>query len=256
MPPSDPPIRLIYLCDESHIGHPYTAAGGLAIRADKAERIVTDIHAINEAFGVRSEVKWSRAKRRRNCFHKAYIQLLASLVREKIAHFHVRFIPFDEYDHRSSGDRLETDTISKSYYQLLLHRAARYYGSRCRIHARMDDGECTSHLPRMIGALNRDAMTKFNLESAPFATIEPRNSCNEPLLQLLDVSLGALTSLRNGYPGTDHLSQHKSELALLAATQFNVTDVSVSTPISQKVFSVWNVVPLRSRASPHRGPRG
>ena len=60
--------------------------------------------------------------------HEGYIRLLFELITENRLHFHIRFSRMDEYDHRRSGPRRKLDTVSKAFYQLLLHRPVAFYG--------------------------------------------------------------------------------------------------------------------------------
>jgi hypothetical protein len=77
--------------------------------------------------GYRDEVKWQTTRTWDLAHRKAYVDLLAELVRDRLAHFHIRFAQFSAYSHE--GTRKRFDTTSKMFYQLLLHRAVRHYGS-------------------------------------------------------------------------------------------------------------------------------
>src|SRR5262249_40915643 len=150
-----------------------------------------ELLALNEKNHVRSEVKWENAKKRRHIVHEAYIEYLFSLTDSNRAHLHLRFAPFDQYDHKLSGRNDRLDTVGKMHYQLILHRPMRYYGDDCDIHIYPDNGVCTEKLPSMKDALN------LNHPKMPIKHIECRDSKNEPILQLLDVTLGALASYKN-----------------------------------------------------------
>lgn len=219
------------------------AVGGLAIRASRAAKIEADIFAINKAYGVSSEVKWQTAKKRRDNVHLAYIDLLFKLVRDNQAHFHVRICPFSEYDHKISGDRKETDTISKSFYQLLLHRAGRFYANSCSILVRPDNGDCTSYLKEMITALNGDIRKKFSVDRDPIRDLSPVDSKREPLLQLLDVSLGAIASFANGHHQTDGASETRKMLCQHAFAYTSLKTAMHSTAMEDRKFNYWMVRP-------------
>lgn len=121
------PDDILYFCDESsHINDGYMAVGGLAVARRAISEISRELKALNDANGVCSEVKWTNAKRRRVNVHKCYVDYLFDLIDKKRVHLHVRFAPFGEYEHSRSGARGRVDTVSKMYYQLLLHRPIRY----------------------------------------------------------------------------------------------------------------------------------
>lgn len=226
---------------------------GLAVQPSRAVGIAKDIAAINKAMNVTNEIKWESAQRRRSDVHRAYVDLLAKLIEHRQVHLHMRFCPINRYDHRASGPRRHADTVSKAFYQLLLHRAARYYARRCAIHVRPDNGSCTSYLPNMLAGLNTDASLKFSAPENAFRTIQPCDSLSEPLLQLLDVTLGALTCSRNGNHMNGNVGPYKAELASYATQALGLSDLAKSDDINRRFLNVWNVTPKWEKgAAPKR----
>ncbi len=221
------------------------SVGGLAVTPSRASQIVSELADIKRSCGLaeNAEVKWSRCKKRRKNAHVRFVHYLFDAIGNGHLHFHVRFSPFKNYDHSVSGKRKETDTISKAFYQLILHRPGRYYGNNRRLLVRPDDGECTAYLPSIIDGLNSDICETFGHAVRPIADIAPRNSKKEPMLQLLDVTLGALTAVRNGNHENGTLSDHKVEVVKAALDLGRIRDIEKSDPIERRDFNVWNVVP-------------
>lgn len=219
------------------------AIGGLAIRPKRAVEVSRDILRINQEYGVTSEVMWKTAKRRRDNIYKAYIDLLHSLIEQNMAHLHIRIQPFSEYDHKRSGDNRETDTVSMAFYQILLHRAGRYYGKHCKILVRPDGGNCTSYLPKMMAGLNSEISKHYECEHATIGEITPLHSKAEPLLQLLDITLGAISFCRNGKHDDPEIGQFKKDLAHYAMNKFSVNTSWKSHPIEERNFNIWSVKP-------------
>ena len=112
------------------------------------------------------------------------------------AHFHIRFAPFDKYDHDDYKGR-RFDTTSRMFYELLLHRAVKHYGKWDRLFIRPDNGDCTSILPHLKAGLNADGVRRYRTNPQCVDSITCLNSEDEPILQLVDVVLGAFTALRN-----------------------------------------------------------
>jgi hypothetical protein len=216
---------------------------GLAMRPARAKEVIADIHTINKDYGVTSEVKWNTAKARRKDVYKAYIDLLFALISTNSAHLHIRFVPMHMYAHNISGSRNYVDTISKQFYQLFLHRAARYYGEHCKIMIRPDKGDCTSYLPKIMDGLNHESQAKFRLLFEPFTNIEPRESQDEPILQLLDVTIGAMCAARNGTPLNGALGSYKCGLVEYALLNLSPRHIGESTPIKERQISLWSVKP-------------
>jgi hypothetical protein len=178
-----------------------------------------------------------KCKKRRHNVHRTYIEYLFALIESNRAHLHVRFAPFGRYDHKLSGRNARLDTVGKMHYQLILHRALRYYGDDCDLHIYPDNGVCTEKLPDMKDFLN------LNHPKRPIKHIECRNSENEPILQLLDVTLGALASYKNKRHEEPNASPVKTDLSALALKRTGLSSLDRSTGIAARRFNLWNVTP-------------
>ncbi|MEY9198429.1 hypothetical protein ABIA16_003545 [Sinorhizobium fredii] len=201
---------------------------------------------IKERHGKTGEVKWKNAKSRRGRVHREYIDLLFEMVEMGRIHLHIRFSRMSEYDHKLSGPRRKVDTVSKAFYQLLLHRPLKFYREKADIYIYPDDGECTIDLPNNIGALHREEwrMTGENgYNGNAVRCITPRSSEREPMLQLLDVTLGALAAYRNGRHLDPEISQTKRELAIYAFEKTGWPDIEGSCNKRKRKLSRWNVIP-------------
>lgn len=233
---------LLYFCDEtSQVDDEYMAVGGLAVPRSNLQLVLSEIARHRARCGYASEVKWSTAKRRRQSIHYAFADLLADLVARKKVALHVKFAPFKEYAHTDSGPRGRVDTVSKMYYHLLLYRPAAMWGKERAIFVYPDDGDCTSYLPSMREALCAAAYRQHSCLPNCIREIAPRDSKREPILQLLDVTLGALTAARNDR----ELGDFKSQLRDHVLSLWGNPDLSVDSKRSAKTFSIWNTVPGR-----------
>jgi hypothetical protein len=114
---------------------------------------------------------------------------------------------------------------------------------------RPDDGECTSELQRFVPHLQVDGQIRYKTEPDCIDSLICLNSEHEPLLQLLDVTLGALTAYRNGRHVRFETSVAKSELSMHTYKAFGVKDLTKNHDAG-RWFSIWNVVPRK------RVPRG
>lgn len=229
--------KVFYFCDETSFHDPQMAVGGIAVTSDEINKVRDEIHALNEKNKVISEVKWETAKKRRQNVHQAYIEYLFDLTETNRAHLHVRFAPFDQYDHKKSGRNARLDTVGKMHYQLILHRPLKYYGDDWDLHIYPDNGVCTEKLPSMKDSLN------LNHEKRPIKHIECRDSAKEPILQLLDVTLGALASYKNKRHERDGANEVKTELAALVLKKTGLPSLDRSTGMSARRFNLWNVTP-------------
>jgi uncharacterized protein DUF3800 len=241
-PPAEPKKEIFYFCDESSfIGEEYMAVAGLALAKSNLTSVTDTIKALHKDNN-REEVKWTTTKSWNIEIRKSYIDCLVDLISKLQTHFHIRFAPFGQYEH--TGHRRVYDTVSKMYYQLLLHRALRHYGSDYRLLIRPDDGECTSQLEQFVPALHAEASKKYGSENDCIASLVCVNSKREPLLQLLDVTLGALCAYRNRRHERPETRQAKRDLANYAHKAFGNRDLTRNHD-SGRWLSIWNVVPKR-----------
>lgn len=232
-----PRDQLCYFCDESsQSGDTYMAVAGIAVARKAIPYIIERMTPIREKYEKAGEVKWKNAKYCGGMVHEGYIRLLFELIDEGRLHFHIRFSRMDEYDHKLSGPRKKLDTVSKSFYQLLLHRPVNYYGKEVDLHVYPDDGSCTRLLPEQIGALHYESGLNC------IKTIQPRSSEKEPMLQLLDCTLGALAAYRNGRHLLPEISDTKKRLSELAFVLTGWPDITGSC-YNKKRLSRWNVTP-------------
>ena len=242
-----------YFCDESsYVSDEFMAVAGLAIPDYAMDEITADLVTIKAVKGGPSETKWSTVKNRRDSAHEAFVDYFESAVRAGRIHFHIRFAPFDQYDHSVSGPKKRVDTTSKMHFQLLLHRALRFYGQHYKLRIRPDNGDCTAALVDQIGSLHTWGHENYGCAQDCVDSIEPRDSKKEVMLQLLDVPLGAFTALRN----ERELTGPKRVLADYVRGKFPHLRLDRNTPIAVKRLSVWNVKPSGPQGARGRGPWG
>ncbi|NJO34449.1 MAG: DUF3800 domain-containing protein [Rhodospirillales bacterium] len=247
-----PPLR--FYCDESsHRGHKYAAVSGILIRPDRAEIVNTEIAKLKETRGKKptSEIKWEKANPHDLPLYEDVVKYFRLLLDANYIHFHVVICDMHAYDHRILNDGDKAKCVSKTYYQLLLHRCCRRYGGKAFIHVRPDAGDCTRELPRFKEALNTDACRRFELTARPVLSIDLIASTGVNLMQMNDIVLGAIASHRNERHKKRDASQHKTHLAEAVRVCLNVPNFTINTPWN-KNFTVWNWKPQKLAAL---GPR-
>lgn len=238
--------RVLYFCDEtSHVDDEFMAVGGIAVNSSSIHFVEARIEAIRTKMRITSEIKWSNVKPRRDNGHFAYADLLKQLVDAGRVHFHIRFQRMEDWDHRRSGPRRKTDTVSRAFYQLALHRPVNFYGKSADIHIRPDAGDCTEKLHEFIGPLNTEAKRLSGCGVKCVKSIETRDSKTTHCLQLLDVTLGALAAVRNGRHLSSHISKTKHSLAEHVHTLWDRRDLSANSRMDARRFVVWNAIPAK-----------
>jgi len=238
--------RLIYLCDETSFleKEDKMAVAGLAVPRTNLPEVLARMAALPPT---NSEAKWKTVNNRNLENRKQLVECLADVVEARLVHFHIRFADFSAYTH--DGPRRRRDTVSKMFYQLLLHRAVRHYGSEFKIMIRPDDGPCTEELKDFVGALSVEGQLRYGAHPECIEGVICADSAREPLLQLLDVGMGALTAFKNGRHLLPGASKAKKTLSEYAVAKMGINDIHRNLDDGRRL-SVWNVIPRG------RGPKG
>lgn len=188
-------------CDESgtHLSDKEECFGiaALAIPDHGYFPILMRLQEIRRKYRNWREIKWSTIPKWEDCAHVEYVRFLAHIVALGEAHLHIMFVP-KNLDHARSGPGGIFATVSKMYWQMIFFRAIRFYGETLDIHTRPDGGECTRRLNEYVRGLTERGGRQFKAKPGCLKPIKPRDSKQDLILQMVDVTLGAFTCLRNG----------------------------------------------------------
>lgn len=190
---------LSFFGDSSSRDSDFMVVGGFAVSGNRISEIEDRVAALRDDAGIRSEFHWSEyrggAKR---AGYEALVRYGFDLVNKKKAAFHVMIVPFKGRDHRARpGDNKDT-SINRMYYQLFLHRLARFYGKTRAVHVRLDAGNDCADICLMRNQLCADAYKTYETRPNCIRSIEPISSENSGLIQLSDVVLGGIAAKENG----------------------------------------------------------
>ena len=226
---------------------------GILIRPDKVEIVNSEMARLKESRGKKptSEIKWEKVNPHDLPLYEDVVKYFRLLLDQNHIHFHVVICDMHAYDHRILNDGDKARSVSKTYYQLLLHRCCRLYGGKAFIHVRPDAGDCTQDLPKFLDALNADATRRFELATRPIMSIDLVHSASVNLMQMNDIILGAIASHRNERHKKEGAAKHKTHLAEVVRVCLNVPNFTINTPWNKNV-TVWNWKPQKLAA---RGPR-
>mgnify|MGYP006272233701 CR=1 FL=1 len=242
---------LYYFCDESSLSDQYMAVAGLAVPGDVYREIASQLRRLKIANGSSpdSEIKWEKTHDRFYCAETAFAKYLANQVHSGRLHFHILFARRTEFNHRLSGPLRVYDTVGKLYYQLLLHRALKFYGGAARLHIRPDKGDCGKKLgPNKLVLLDEAVGRygrKYGVTKNSIASLEQADSATESLLQLTDVTLGAFTAWKNERhlkPRTKRVIP-KNRLSRLVRDLYGCPDLDEDTNKDVRDFSIWRFRP-------------
>lgn len=212
-------------------------AGGFAIAGARINEVEDRIATLREEAGIRSEFHWSKYRGgKRRAAYEALIRYAFELVNRRQAALHIIIADFDHFDHRAVEGENRDTSINRMYYQLLLHRVARYYGDKRAIHVRLDAGNDCKDICELRGAVCADAYRRYDTLPNCIRSIEPVSSERVGIVQMADVVVGAIAAKRNR---VEHTSP-KGALAdfVLQAAGRHAWDTD--TPRDARFFTVWN----------------
>ena len=197
---SDPQAipSLSFFGDASSRERRFMVAGGFAISGNRINEIEDAIATLREDAGIKSEFHWSsyRGGNRKDGYEKL-VKYAFDLVNQRKAALHIIIAKFEGYDHRRDvGDTKDT-SINRMYFQLILHRVAKFYGQKRAIHVRLDAGNDSQDICAMRNQLCAKAYGQYNTRPNCVRSIEPVNSMRVGIVQMADVIVGAIAAKRN-----------------------------------------------------------
>ncbi|HET7575002.1 MAG TPA: hypothetical protein VFK19_00380 [Sphingomicrobium sp.] len=233
----DPP-SLTFFGDSSSRDRTYMVAGGFAVRGTRIAEVRTRIDRIRNDVGMASEFHWSeyRGGDRKEAY-EALVRYAFELVKSRQAALHIIIAKFKGYAHKAKPGDTKDTSINRMYYQLLLHRVARFYGPHCAIRVRLDSGADCKDICALRGAVCADAYKTYRTRPNCIRAIEPVCSSRANIVQMADVVLGAVAARRNNI---SYAKPAKAELAAYVQEQAGHSDWAISTPPSARFLTVWN----------------
>jgi len=233
----DPP-SLTFFGDSSSRDKTYMVAGGLAVRSSRIATINHWIDQIRLDANMTSEFHWSEYRGGdRKAAYEALVRYAFQLVKSRQAALHLIIAKFKGYPHKAKyGDTKDT-SINRMYYQLCLHRIARFYGPHCAIRVQLDSGADCRDICTMRNQLCADAYRTYRTRPNCVRQIEPVCSSKSNIVQMADVILGAVAARRNNI---SYAKPAKSELAAYVQEKSGHPDWATDTPKSARFLTVWN----------------
>lgn len=152
------------------------------------------------------------------------------------AALHIIIPKFEGYDHKLKAGENRDTSVNRMYFQLLLHRVARFYGRTRKIHVRLDAGNDSADICAMRNELCAAAYKRYKTLPNCVRSIEPVCSKNVGLIQMADVIVGAISAKRNRI---EHTSP-KGELADYVLKASGRTTWDTDTGYHARFLTVWH----------------
>ena len=235
-PPPDV-LSDIYIDESSQTKHRYLVLGGIIAPT-------REVDAINSALAIArlpelpfGEMKWNKVSKAKLLAYRRVVDCFFSDPALATTHFHSIVVDTYAQDHAAYNDSDREIGFNKEIYQLA-SKFARLYQDRL-FHLYPDSRETNQRPEDLRTILNFGRRKAGDSREWPFRRSHFRNSKSTPLLQLVDLMIGALAFHLNGHIQEPDASQHKARLATYVLKKARIADPFKDTSIAGR-FTIWH----------------
>lgn len=238
-------MKFNLICDESGTSERHLIVGAVTLPRANHEALTRELATLKQEKGFRAEgeFKWGKVSR---AFLPHYLEFVDWFFRHLHAN-HLRFrahvVDTATRDYRRYGEGDREKAFYKVYYHLLRQSVRRLAleeeGSNILVLLDDKTNRYPFRLTVLKNTLNATLRTELGTPDL-VANIEPRQSSGgeaEPLIQLVDILIGAIGFVRNGYLTRPNASPAKVELVRhlqeQAGTGFDYDTAARAT------FNIW-----------------
>lgn len=228
--------KLFFYGDSSSHNKKYMVAGGFCVNTKRISEIQEKIKFIKEHNDIKSEFHWSEYRKGgKTKVYKELVDYMFGLVFSGKAHFHVIIANFSNYKHNATPGEGRETSVNRMYYQLLLHKLAKFYGKMADIHVQLDHGNDSQDICKMRNQVCANAYFKYQCKPNCIKSITSICSKKSEIIQASDVVIGSIAGLVNGF---DEKSA-KKELAEYIMKAAKISTWRKSTPKDERSLTVW-----------------
>ena len=236
-PPSIETISDIYIDESSQTKNRFLLLGGVVIpkaSVPAAEARLAAARLPELPFG---EIKWGRVSRSKLAAYRRFVDCFFDAPEFRQCHFHSLVVDTSLIDHHRFNQGSKEVGFNKEIYQLAT-KFAKLYPDRL-LHLYPDYRDTSQRPEDLRNILNHGRHKARDGREWPFRRCQFRQSHLTPLLQLVDVMLGATAYGTNEHYAAPDASPHKLELARHIMRKAGVKDMKVNTARTGK-FTIWH----------------
>ena len=183
------------------------------------------------------EIKWGKVSRSKLAAYRRFVDCFFDAPEFRQCHFHSLVVDTSLIDHARFNQGNKEVGFNKEIYQLAT-KFAKLYPDRL-LHLYPDYRDTNQRPDDLRNILNHGRHKARDGREWPFRRCQFRQSHTTPLLQLVDVLLGATAYGTNEHYSTPGASPHKLELARHVMRKAGVRDMKMSTARTGK-FTIWH----------------
>ena len=266
-------MKYTIICDESSTKLRHLVLGSLIVLSHNHPLLSKEFLDWKKAhnFNIESEFKWSKVSRRYLSHYKAIVDWFVEHLRANHLRFRAHVVDTGRKAYREYGNGDLEKAFYKVYYHLLINAVKRLaiHEEGSKVMILLDDK--TNRYPFRLNvikkALNRALKRDLELDNL-IANVEPRRSSGargEILIQVVDILIGAIAFIRNGWYRRAKASSPKLELVKYIESRANTSllyDTNVQSPFNiwtfdiEKSIAAKRIRELRKKKQPAIGKEG
>ncbi|MBI2925936.1 MAG: DUF3800 domain-containing protein [Verrucomicrobia bacterium] len=242
-------MRFNLICDESGTNERYLVVGGLTLPRTNHEGLAAELVELKRSKGFRAEgeFKWGKVSKTFLPHYQTLLEWFFRHLKSNHLRFRAHVVDTSAYVYRQFGDGDKERAFYKVFYHLLFQSVRQLVleeeGSNVLI--LLDDK--TNRYPFRLSDLKQtlNAGLKRELKLVNLVvSVEPRQSSGpnaEPLIQIVDVLIGAIGYVRNGYLNRPEASPAKVEMVRFLERQAGTGfafDTAARAPFNLWTFDV------------------
>lgn len=221
----------------------YMVLAGIIINQNKVDKFDKTMSSYREKTNMTSELKWSRVSNAKIKEYKIFVDHFFALCNTDIIHFKALIIDNHKVNHRRYSNGNKEEGFYKFYYQLFNWFGRLYFNFKREdttfvIHP--DYRNTKYKLGDLRDILNNGFNKKHHPAIRPFAAIEPLDSKKSEIIQVLDIILGAIGYVKNGYTLLGSSNKAKLEMCEYIRKKAGLRGLGQNSPYGQNRFSIWN----------------
>ncbi|GAO39354.1 hypothetical protein SCH01S_29_00420 [Sphingomonas changbaiensis NBRC 104936] len=189
---------------------------------------------------MRAELKWSKVSNQKSSEYTALAELFFALNNSNHIHFHALVFDSHKVDFSRIGERDHDKVLSRLYYQLLVHKFAKLYPNDVGMCVCLDHRNSSTPLEDLRRMINATLARDHAIPHNPVKQLVSQDSCDDDILQLNDVILGAVCAARNSKHLLVETRAAKRDLAQFVLEKSGLRSFENNSPRSVHRFTVWN----------------
>ena len=231
-------MKFTLICDESSLNEKHLVIGALTVPRKNHVTLAKEFNELKNSLGFRSEgeIKWGKVSR---AYSEKYVRLSEWFFQHLKANnltFRAHVMDTHTASWKAYGKGDSEHSFYKAYFHVLFQSVSRLVldddGSNVLIFLDAKRNRYPFQLPVLKRGLNMRLYGRLKIPKL-ISNVEPRESSgprSESLIQIVDLLIGAIASVRNGHGEKENASQAKAEMVKLleqmAGTRFKFDTTS------------------------------